>query len=129
MLLLAPSFTKEKPIDADSADHKRQDQQHLLRRAGVKDGGDQHRPHHGHRVSLEQVGCHARAVTDIVAHVVGDHRGIAGIVFRDARLDLADEIRADIGALGEDAAAEPRENGNQRRPAISFGLKTSRRIR
>ena len=40
--------------------------------------------------------------------------GLRGIVLGDAGLDLADEVGADIGALGEDAAAEPREDRDQR---------------
>ena len=76
------------------------------------------RQHHGgdgrHRVGLEQVGRHAGAVADIVADVVGDGRRIARIVLRDAGLDLADEIAADVGALGEDAAAETGEDRDQR---------------
>ena len=40
--------------------------------------------------------------------------GIARIVLRDAGLDLADQIAADVGALGEDAAAETGEDRDQR---------------
>ena len=68
---------------------------------------------HGHRIGLEQVGRHAGAVADVVADVVGDGRGVARIVLGDAGLDLADEITADVGALGEDAAAETGEDGDE----------------
>ena len=54
------------------------------------------------------------AVADVVAHVVGDHGRVARIVLGDVRLDLADEVGADVGALGEDAAAEAREHRDQR---------------
>src|SRR5439155_23111615 len=50
---------------------------------------------------------------DVVANVVGVNRGIAGIVLRDAGLDLADEVGADVGGLRVDAAAETREDGDQ----------------
>ena len=40
--------------------------------------------------------------------------GIARIVLRNAGLDLAHEVGADVGALGEDAAAQPREDRDQR---------------
>ena len=40
--------------------------------------------------------------------------GIARIVLRNAGLDLADEVGADVGALGEDAAAETGEDRDQR---------------
>ena len=84
--------------------------------AGAAEGNrrQQHGRHQGHGVGLEEVRRHAGAVTDVVAHVVGDDRGVAGVVLGDAGLDLADEVGADIGALGEDAAAEAREDGNQR---------------
>jgi hypothetical protein len=75
---------------------------------------EQHHGDGGDRVCLEQVRCHARAVADVVAHVVGDHRRVAGIVLRDARLDLADEVGSHVGGLREDAAAEAGEDGDQR---------------
>ena len=39
---------------------------------------------------------------------------VAGIVLGDSGLDLADQVGADVGGLGEDAAAETREDRNQR---------------
>ena len=93
------------------------------------DGGDQQREHHADvaeedlaedqrgderdGVGLEEVGRHAGAVTDVVAHVVGDRRGVARVVLGDARLDLADQVGADVGGLGEDAAADTHEHGEQ----------------
>ena len=75
---------------------------------------EQHRRDDGHRVGLEQVGRHAGAVADVVADVVGDHRRVARVVLGDAGFDLADQVGADVGALGEDAAAESREDRDQR---------------
>ena len=86
-------------------------QRHL---AVEEDRGEHHRRDDGHRVGLEEVGRHAGAVADIVADIVGDRRGVARIVLRDAGLDLADEVAADVGALGEDAAAETGEDRDQR---------------
>ena len=54
------------------------------------------------------------AVADVVADVVGDRGRVAGIVLGDARLDLADEVGADVGRLREDAATETGEHGDQR---------------
>ena len=54
------------------------------------------------------------AVADVVADVVGDHGRVARVVLGDARLDLADQVGADVGGLREDAAAESREDGDQR---------------
>ena len=90
--------------------------QHQRRRlrAGEEDGAEQHGRDDGHGVGLEQVGGHAGAVADIVADVVGDHGRVAGVVLGNAGLDLADEVGADVRALGEDAAAEPGEDRDQR---------------
>ncbi len=84
------------------------------RRVLEEDRGQHHRRHDRHRVSLEQVGGHAGAIADVVADVVGDGRRIAGIVLGNAGLDLADEIGADVSALGEDAAAKTGEDRDQR---------------
>ena len=96
------------------ADAQRQHQQRVAHRAGEEDRRQQHGGDDGHRVGLEQVGGHAGAVADVVAHVVGDHGGVAGVVLGDAGLDLAHQVGAHVGALGEDAAAEPGEDGDQR---------------
>ncbi len=77
-------------------------------RAAQDQGRDQR-----HRVRLEQVGGHAGAVADVVTDVVGDGRRVAGVVLGDALLDLADQVGADVGRLGEDAAADPHEHGQQ----------------
>ena len=102
--------------DEKGADHRGDDADGADRRAaaasscrrsdvGEIDGGEQHRRDDRDGVGLEQVGRHAGAVADIVADIVGDDGGIARIVLGNAGLDLADEVGADIGALGEDAAA------------------------
>ena len=100
--------------DAGAADDQRQ--HHEVRRAALQ---KQRREHHGGAdgddIGLEQVGRHAGAVTDIVADIVGDHRRVAGIVLGDPGFHLAHEVGTDIGALGEDAAAQAREDRDQRR--------------
>ena len=68
----------------------------------------------GHGVGLEQVSGHPGAVADVVTDVVGDGRGVARVVLGDALLDLADQVGADVGGLGEDAAADAHEHGEQR---------------
>ena len=68
-------------------------------------GGGEDRP----AVRFVQIGPHARDVAHVVAHVVGDGGRIARVVFRDAGLDLADEVGADVRGLGVDAAADARE--------------------
>ena len=66
------------------------------------------------RVGLKQIGRHAGTVADVVAHIVGDRRRVTGVILGDARLDLALEVRANVGGLREDPAAESREDRDQR---------------
>ena len=102
-----PMIAMSTPI---AGDDQREDQAVLAERRLAQDQrGDQR-----HRVRLEQVGGHAGAVADVVAHVVGDGRGVARVVLGDALLDLADQVGADVGGLGEDAAADPHEHREQR---------------
>src|SRR5690606_14532103 len=68
----------------------------------------------GADVGFEQVGAHARHVSDVVADVVGDHRRVAGVVLGDAGLHLADEVRPDVGRLRVDATADTGEQGDGR---------------
>ena len=75
---------------------------------------DQHHRDRGHRVRLEEVGRHAGAIADVVADVVRDHRRVARVVLRDPGLDLSDEVGADVRGLRVDAAAETREDRDQR---------------
>ncbi len=103
--------------DAGAADGERQ-HHHLAEQVGVvaeEDGGQNHSGDRGHRIGFEQVGGHAGAVADVVAHVVGDGGRIAGIVFRDTGFNLADHVAADVRTLGEDAAAKTGEDRDQRR--------------
>ena len=91
--------------DGNGAEH--QGKQHrALTHVDHDQAAEQHRGDQRDRVGFEQVGGHARAVADVVADVVGNDRRIARIILRNARLDLADQIGTDIGALGENAAAQ-----------------------
>ncbi len=95
---------------ADGGHHQREQQTLHAECGGAQDQrGDQ-----GHRVGLEQVGGHTGAVTHVVADVVGDGGGVARVILGDVLLDLADQVGADIGGLGEDAAANSHEHGEQR---------------
>ena len=99
--------------DGNRAEHQRKQHRSLAHvhhhQAAQQHGGDQ-----GDGVGFEQVGRHAGAVADVVADVVGDDRRIARIVLGNAGFDLADQVRAHVGALGEYAAAQARENRDQR---------------
>jgi general stress protein YciG len=68
----------------------------------------------GKTVGLEDVGGHPGAVPHVVAHVVGDDRGVARVVLGDAGLDLADQVGAYVGGLGVDAAADTHKERQQR---------------
>ena len=56
------------------------------------------------------------AQRDVVADEVRDHARVARVVLGDARLDLADEVRPEVGGLGVDTAAELREQRDERGP-------------
>ena len=66
------------------------------------------------RIGFKNVRGHAGAVADVVADIVRDGRGIAGIIFIEALLHLADEVRADIRSFGVNAAAETRKDRDER---------------
>ena len=77
-------------------------------------------------IALKEVGAHACNVAYIVADVIGDNSGVAGVVFGDACLDLADEVGADVSSLGVDTAADTgkeRNGGSTEREAEEdFGV-------
>jgi hypothetical protein len=101
--------------DAHAADQQRQrHHRHQVVGSLEQQRGQHHRGADGDDVGLEQVGGHAGAVADVVADVVGDHGRVARVVLGNAGLDLADEVGADVGGLGEDAAAETGEDRDQR---------------
>jgi len=64
-------------------------------------------------VGLEQVGGHTGAVTDVVTDVVGDGSRVARVVLGNSGFYFTDQVGADVGTLGEDAAAQTGENGDQ----------------
>src|SRR5581483_7210948 len=81
----------------------------------LRSGEDGHAQDHGAyilgRHGFEQVGATAGAVAHVVAHQVRHHGRVPRVVFRDAGLHLADQVGADVGSLGVDAAAELGEQG------------------
>ncbi len=100
--------------DCDAAQDERVDR-NLAGEVGVEaQNAQQHDGDRGDRVRLEEVRCHAGAVTDVVTDVVGDHCRVTRVVLGDPGLDLADEVGSDVSGLGEDSAAEPGEHGDQR---------------
>jgi hypothetical protein len=74
--------------------------------SGKQEVPEQHGGHRRHGIGLEQIGRHAGAVAHVVAHVVGDDRRVAGVVFGNSGFHLAHQVGTDIRTLGEDAAAQ-----------------------
>ncbi len=64
-------------------------------------------------IGFKQVSRHACTVADIIADIVGNHSRVAGIIFRNACFDLPHQVSANIGPLGENAAAKTGKDGNQ----------------
>ena len=63
-------------------------------------------------IALQQVGAETCNVADVIADVIGDGRGVPGVVLRDVGFRLADEVRAHISSLRVDAAADAVEHGD-----------------
>ena len=95
---------------ADGANQEREDHADVTEAGHPQD----HRGDDRHLVALEDVGGHSGAVADVVADVVGDRRRVSRVVLGDARFDLAYKVGTHVGRLGEDAAADPHEQGQQR---------------
>ncbi len=110
----APDAGEERPDhgrqDRDAPERQRIQPQVLLPDADP----EEHHRDRGDGVRLEQVGGHAGAVADVVADVVRDDGRVARVVLGDPRLDLPDEVGPDVRGLRVDAAAESREDGDQR---------------
>ena len=103
--------------DADPADGEREGhhpRHHLGTDRAEEDCGQNHGRDRGDGISFEQIRCHTGTVADIVADIIGNGGGIARIVLRNTGFDLADQIAADVGAFGENSAAEPGEDRDQR---------------
>ena len=95
--------------------HDQREEDALDAEDGIERRAQDHRADVFRGGGLEDVRAAARAVADVVADQVGDHGRVARIVFGDAGLDLADQVRADVGGLGVNAAAQLREQCHQRR--------------
>ena len=79
---------------------------------GEQREGEYDRRGDGAHVALQKVAAKAGHVAHVVAHVVGDGGGVAGVVLGDVRLGLADQVSAHVRRLGVDAAAHAVEHGH-----------------
>ena len=105
--------TDDRCHDRNGAQQQREGHHPGERRAEEKIP-EQHRRDRRHAIRFEEVRSHTGAVADVVADVVGDHCRVTRIVLGDAGLDLSDQVGADVGSLRVDAAAETREDRDQR---------------
>ena len=69
----------------------------------------------GDAVGLESVRARAHRIAGVVAGAVGDHAGVARVVFLDLEDDLH-QVGADVGDLGEDAAGDAQRGRAQDSP-------------
>ena len=100
--------------DASAANGQRQHHASELELSRQSDGCQHHGSNSRHHIGFEQVSGHAGAIAHVVADIVGDGGGVAGIIFGNARFDLAHHVTAHVSTLGKDAAAETREDGDER---------------
>ncbi len=112
-LMLTKRMPQIAPENRNAAEDERIN--HRRRRVREGKGADQNRADQTDRIGLENVRRHARTIADVVAHVIGDRRRVARIVFLQAALDFTNEIGADVGRLGVNAAAQSREDADQTR--------------
>ena len=64
-------------------------------------------------IALKEVCAHARDVADVVADVICDNSGVAGVVLGDTGLDFSDEVCADVSGLGVNTAADTRKQSDR----------------
>ncbi len=95
--------------------HDQREQDSLHAEYGIERRPQNHRADVLGRCGLEDVRSATRAVADVVTDQVRDHGRIPWIVLRNARLDLAHQIRAHIRGLGVDSSAKLRKQCYQRR--------------
>ena len=96
----------------DAADGQSQRQEHagpaVAGHRGQSEGGE-----NGAHIALVQVSAHTGHVAHVVAHVVGDGGGVAGVILGDAGFDLSHEVGAHVGGLGVDTAAHTGEQRHE----------------
>ena len=83
------------------------------RRQGQRQRQKRDERHAGHAVGFKAVRRGPHRVAGVVAGAIGDDAGVFGIVFRQVEDDFH-QVRADVGDLGEDAAADAQGAGAER---------------
>ncbi len=109
-----PEGTRDERKQHHADDSRREAHPGAFRRRGESRPED-HRADVLGRRGLEQVRAAAGAVADVVSDEVRDHRRVARIILGDPRLDLSNQVGANVGRLRVDAAAQLREESNKGR--------------
>ena len=65
----------------------------------------QHDCHCAGHIAIKDIGTHTRNVTHIIAHVIGDHCWVTGVIFRDADLNFTHQVCRNVCSLGVNPAA------------------------
>ena len=81
--------------------------------AGVQRRAQNHDRDDAGYVGVKDVSTHSCHVTDVIADIVGDHSGVARVVLRQAQLDLAHQVGADVCRFGIDPAAGLGQQGQR----------------
>ncbi len=79
-------------------------------RVGKQQSAQNHSGNQGDGIGFKQVGGHACAISHVVSHVVGNHSGVARVVFRNSSFYLANQVGADVGPFGENTSTQAGKN-------------------
>ena len=71
-----------------------------------------HGADNGSDIGFTQVRAETGYITHVIAHVIGDSRGVSRVILGNTRFDLADKVRTYIRRLRKDAAPDPGEQGD-----------------
>jgi hypothetical protein len=63
-----------------------------------------------------EVGAHTSHISHVIPHVIGNHRGVPVIIFRDSRFYLTDQVGPNVRSFGEDASPHPGKEGDGTSP-------------
>ena len=94
--------------DSHGGDEQRNDNRschHLGSDASEGGGCESAAGNYRAEIGLVEVGAHAGHVAHVVAHVVGDNGGVAGVVLGNSGLNLTHKVGTHVGGLGENSAA------------------------
>ena len=99
----------------ESSDERRSEDSLELHTLDSRSGKSRSTQRHGGQdrtgIRLVEVGTHTGHVTYVVAYVVGDSSGVAGIVLGDIVLGLTDQVGTNVRSLGVDTTAYAGKEG------------------